>query len=256
MLRSFLKEYIAGLLSPTPIMGVLLLIGLTLLIKKKQSSFRYSYFLLLGFFSLTACNIVPDFLLNSYETSYPKFQFKANNSNSYPYIVVLGGGLVPSSQQPLSSQLTSQTLTRLVEGIRIHKLIPKSKIIFTGKGYTDFTEAMAMGLMAQQLGIKEDDILLESQSKNTHDHPQYLKHLLKGERFVLVTSALHMPRAMTYFKAAGLNPTPAPTQYILKGNYKGILNNIILYPSGENLAALDQMTYELWALLVAFFKTN
>jgi uncharacterized SAM-binding protein YcdF (DUF218 family) len=57
-------------------------------------------------------------------------------------------------------------------------------------------------------------MVLESQSRDTIDEVRALGALLGKERFVVVTSATHLPRAMAMFKHAGMNPIPAPTDYL------------------------------------------
>lgn len=256
MIKLFLKTYIAKLMSPTPIIGVLLLIGIFFLIRKNKKLFNFTYITLTFFFFLTSCNLIPDFLLNKYETIYPKFTLQSIEAQESPYIVVLGGGLDPTPQQPLSSQLSPQSLIRLVEGIKIHRQIPNSKLIVSGKGYAQMTEAKAMTKMAVQLGVNKNDIVQDPLSANTKEHPINLKTTLTNNPFILVTSALHMPRAMAYFKKAGLHPIPAPTEFILKGNYQGFLGNILIYPDGENLFALDKMFYEIWGYIVGYIKND
>jgi uncharacterized SAM-binding protein YcdF (DUF218 family) len=256
MIKLFLKTYIAKLMSPTPILGVLLLIGLYFLIKKRESLFKYTYISLSIFFFVTSCNLIPDYLLNKYETVYPKLAIKTIQGKIIPYIVVLGGGLDPAKHQPLSSQLRPQTLIRLIEGIRLHRLIPGSKLIVSGKGYANMTEAQAMGNMAIQLGVLKEDIIEDPLSENTKQHPINLKPIMNGGQFILVTSALHMNRAMAYFKKNGLHPIAAPTEFILKGNYRGFFSNILIYPDGENLFALDKLCYEIWGYLVGYIKND
>jgi uncharacterized SAM-binding protein YcdF (DUF218 family) len=59
----------------------------------------------------------------------------------------------------------------------------------------------------------------ETRSDSTAEHPANVKPLLRKEPFVLVTSALHMPRSMRSFHRAGMNPVPYPVDFLVQGNY-------------------------------------
>ena len=111
-----------------------------------------------------------------------------------------------------------------------------------------------MAKMAIELGVKPTAIIQDPLSSNTFEHTQNLKSILKQQDFILVTSALHMNRAMLLFKHQQLNPIPAPTQFLFKGDYNGPLANLRLLPSGDNFHAADMITYELLSLLYAKFK--
>jgi len=62
------------------------------------------------------------------------------------------------------------------------------------------------------LGIPAERVILESESVNTHDEAVIVRRMLteRGiERFVIVTSPLHMGRSLATFGAAGLHPVPS-----------------------------------------------
>jgi uncharacterized SAM-binding protein YcdF (DUF218 family) len=240
----FLRDYIGGLLTPTPLIEVLLVVGIFLLLRRKESA---KFFLLSGalVFILFGSNPLPEFLLNHTEMMYPTFNTEKSGKD-IKFVVVLAGGIAPYDGHPLTTQLTVATLTRVIEGIKIHREIPGSKIIFTGKGWASGTEAVMMKDIALRLGVDPQNIITEEESLNTHDHTQYLKTIIGSEKFVLVTSALHLPRAMRLFLANGYHPTPAPTQHILTGEYQK-LNMHFPFTTGDNLAAMDVWFKEFWA---------
>ena len=66
------------------------------------------------------------------------------------------------------------------------------------------------------LGVPKDRIVVEGQSRNTYENAREASELLaeRGiERVILVTSALHMPRALATFRATQLDVVPAPTDF-------------------------------------------
>ena len=71
-----------------------------------------------------------------------------------------------------------------------------------------------------RIGIDGARILLEEKSRTTSENAEFTKALLTpapGERWLLVTSAYHMPRAMGCFRAAGFDVTPWPVDYRTRG---------------------------------------
>lgn len=67
-------------------------------------------------------------------------------------------------------------------------------------------------------GVKPEDIIIESESRNTYENALYSKRLLDSLQFappyIIITSAQHMPRAIKVFKKAGFtNCIPYPCDY-------------------------------------------
>ena len=102
-----------------------------------------------------------------------------------------------------------------------------------------------MSNLALELGISKDDIILETASMSTFDEARFIKPIVRGERFLLVTSASHMVRAMALFKKFGMNPVPAPTGHLIKYDGKGFS----IIPGTENLLNSDALIYEYLALV-------
>lgn len=136
-------------------------------------------------------------------------------------IVVLGGGLSASEQ----ADETGQTIELGEASERVwfaSRLFHEGKaplIIMSGGGVTDpefFDESQAMSILAQNLGVPESALVLESSSRNTRENAHFTADLLheKGvNSILLVTSAAHMARAVYHFEAEGLTVFPAPTDY-------------------------------------------
>ena len=80
----------------------------------------------------------------------------------------------------------------------------------------DDSEARNMRLFLEDLGVPASAIIEEGGSVNTAENAQRIASLLKAanvDSIMLVTSALHMPRARNLFAKAGLNVIPAPTDF-------------------------------------------
>jgi len=127
-------------------------------------------------------------------------------------IIVLSGGSV--NQQYLGTH----TLNRLVQGIVLWRQGKAPNIILSGgpPKAGGIAEAYLMQDMARKLGVKEDRIFLEDKSLNTRENITYSADIMKKHgwrRALMVTSALHMKRALQLAKEQGLECLPAPAPY-------------------------------------------
>jgi uncharacterized SAM-binding protein YcdF (DUF218 family) len=202
-----------------------------------------------GFFS--------NHLLSSLENEYsPLTDLK--EVHGVKWIVVLGGGIVSDPKLPANGQISGSSLSRLVEGIRIHNNLKGSKLILSGGAVFDpVPEAKVLADVALSLGVGEENILLESVSKDTEDQAQNIQKIVKlheNERFVLVTSASHMPRAVALFRSFGMQPIPAPIDFWVK-NQSGI-NPMGFFPSSSGLRKMERVFHEYLGLAWAKLRTK
>lgn len=162
---------------------------------------------------------VPYLMVNTLEKKYnvlteiPEF-----DSASEVHILVLAAGHTDDESMPPNSQLSSGTLGRLTEGIRLYKKIPGSKLVLSGPGGKEgYTQADALFRTALLMGVDSVSILLMHKAENTAGEAKEYKNLFgAGHNLILVTSAIHMPRAMLIFKKEGFNPIASPTNFIIK----------------------------------------
>jgi len=163
------------------------------------------------------------------------------------FIVVLPGGHRYWGGKGDLSRLERKTFVRLFEGVQYWKQFPEATMVFTGTPQ----EVEPMARLAESMGVAADKILLEKQSKDTKDHPRFLRSTLQGKNFLLVTSAVHMPRSEALFRGQGLNPTAAPTDF----NFVPIFpfSTAKLVPTVGNLLITDEAFHEhigiVWAAM-------
>lgn len=139
-------------------------------------------------------------------------------------IIILGGfedGWVTAGRGSLHVNMAAE---RLTEGVRLARAFPDARIVFTGGSGTLWRKGeVATGPVSdylQSLGIAPERIVLEGKSRNTHENAVYTKELLDpkpGERWILVTSAYHMPRAMGVFRKEGFDVIPYAVDYRTRG---------------------------------------
>lgn len=134
---------------------------------------------------------------------------------SYPTadaIVVLGGGWYGWVSRP-DVQLDDMKYSRLAEGARLYLAGRAPRVILSGGGEGERTEARNMARGADRLGIPAQALLLEEHSTDTEGNARYTAQLARRngvQSILLVTSALHMPRASQLFRNAGLAVVEAP----------------------------------------------
>jgi uncharacterized SAM-binding protein YcdF (DUF218 family) len=95
------------------------------------------------------------------------------------------------------------------EGVRLWKQSPKCRLVLSSG-----EAAVRMCSVARDLGVPAECIVLETRARTTEEQAAALKPLLLGERFILTTWALHMPRALRVFRCAGLDPIPAASDFL------------------------------------------
>ncbi|MFD1803016.1 envelope biogenesis factor ElyC [Mixta tenebrionis] len=204
-----LKKIVGGLLLPLPLLLLLMAAGILLLWftrwQKSGKTLVSAAWVILFALSLQP---VADSLLRPLERQYPTRNAAAN----IRYIVVLGGGYTWNSKWAPSSNLISNSLSRVTEGVRQWRLNPGARLIFTGGAAetNPVSNAEAAAAVALSLGVPEQDIIRLDWPRDTDDEARAVKKMVGEQAFLLVTSANHMPRAMAFFRHQGLAPLATP----------------------------------------------
>ena len=132
-------------------------------------------------------------------------------------VVVLGGGAGTFVQSGAAlGALTAGSLLRALEGARVYKLIQARQVIVSGgiprPGLQLQPESEMLRDALIKAGVPADCIVQDPEARTTREHPQTagsILHRNQVSRFVLVTSPMHMRRAMAVFRAAGFDPVPS-----------------------------------------------
>ena len=256
-----LKKIISAFLYPLPISLSLSFLGLYLLwftTKQKVGKILVSVGLVL--LTLFSYHFVAVKLLRPLERQYDVFEMNDYMSSVMPntgneaaikFVVVLGGGQTIDPKLPLLSQMNTAPVVRLMEGIRIYRKFPGSRLLLSGGGGGQVTEAEVMARVAREIGVPEKDIILETKSKDTRDEALFIKPMIGNEPFVLVTTASHIPRSMALFKKLGMNPIPSPIGHSVKDGPG--LSHYSFFPSSRNIYKAELAIHEYlgmtWAKL-------
>jgi len=244
------KKIMAYFLFPFSISFFIMLSGIILLwFSRKQKNGKI--FVSIGFIFLAVFSIslIPEILLKSLEDQYLPFDSK-DAALGVKWVVVLGGGHISDPKLPITSQISEASLVRLVEGIRLHKKLLQSTLLLSGGSTFDpLPNALIMAKVALELGVDDKSIVLETISKDTKDEAVHIKKIVGKDKFVLVTSASHMPRSMAIFSKMGMQPIPAPTNHkILK---KQGVSPFIFFPNAESILIAKRAFYEYLGLIWA-----
>lgn len=247
----WLKKQIAAFLLPLPLALVMIVIALLLFLIRRAKITRWVCMMIaILVLCIFSSPLISNRLLNQLQHQYSALLEPPNDVDQ---VVVLGGGVAGNKNYPPNLTLGAASLSRLIEGIRLFKLLainhPDAQLILSGgHAYRSFpTEAGTMSNTAVMLGVDRNNILLENGSQDTHDEALFLKKLVKEKPFVLVTSAYHMPRAIALFEKQGMRPIAAPTQFF---NRKCHGTSCYL-PSTYSLVSSDIAIHELLGMLWA-----
>ncbi len=162
-------------------------------------------------------------------------------------IVVLGGGSCSDQALPLSSQLTESSLIRLTQGISLFNQTDSIPLIVTGGAVLDTVAIAALQRrMAISLGVDSLRIFMADSALDTEMEAQHVKKMVKSNKVVLVTSAMHMPRAAALFRKAGLEPIPSPTHYEYSNSP---LTPGDFFPSGQNMQNASTAAHEYLGMI-------
>ena len=245
------KKLISQFFLPVPLCLELFIIGLVLLLfTRKQRAGKLIISIGVILFTLLSYEVIPNILLKPLEYQYSSLMLTTPSDPttddivpSVKWIVVLGGGDIPGPKIPVTSQLSEASMVRLIEAVRLHNRIPESKLVLSGG------EAETLSRVAKAIGINQEDLVLENDSKDTEEQARLIKPIVGNEEFILVTSAAHMPRSMALFKKLGMQPIPAPTNHLTYES-QGI-NPGSFFPSSGGLRKVESALHEYLGLVWA-----
>jgi uncharacterized SAM-binding protein YcdF (DUF218 family) len=245
-----LKKTVTLLLMPMSLCLGALAVGILLLWVRRRIRATKTV-LTLGILVLAALSFsaVADQFIKPLALWYPPL-LDISGMKDVKWVVVLGGGHTSNPALPPNAQIGNSSLARLIEGIRIHRALPENKLILSGGAVFDpVPEAKTMAAVARMLGVSPDDMVLESLSKDTGQQAQFVQGIIQNDRCILVTSAIHMPRAMLVFEQKGLRPIPAPTEF---GDWmQKETNPYRFFPRAGELRKVEAALHEYLGLLWA-----
>ena len=172
-------------------------------------------------------------------------------------IIVLGGGITADVADARGEPVLNEAGERLTAAATLARAYPQAKVIFSGG---DAGLIRSLGIEApwalrllRDLGVPEYRLVAEDRSRNTVENAIYSKELAapkKDERWVLITSAYHMPRSIGIFRRAGFEVEAYPVDW----RTRGMSDALRPFPSiGDGLRRTDTAVREWVGLFVYWF---
>jgi len=139
-------------------------------------------------------------------------------------IVVLGGAITPDVSAARGAVALNEAAERITAAAALARRYPNARIVFSGGSNAVLADRIAEAPFAveelEALGVAHDRITAEEQSRNTIENAVFSRLIAQpkpGERWLLITSAYHMPRAIAAFRAAGFAVEAYPVDWRTRG---------------------------------------
>lgn len=138
-------------------------------------------------------------------------------------IIVLGGGIEAGLSEARAQVIVNDAGERPIYLADLARRFPAARLVFSGgSGFVGggIAEADIVSRQADTIGVPRTRLILENRSRNTRENATFtaaLVHPKPGERWLLVTSAWHMPRAVGCFRQAGFAIDAFPVDYRTRG---------------------------------------
>lgn len=248
---------IIGLLTQ-PMLWVAAILAIALWCSRSHA--RTSKWLILAaiFFTLgLGLTPLPDMAIRNLERQYPEIPLTQDLSGYYG-VVVLGGALEPGhvAQSHLQPVLNSSA-ERMTAAVALARAFPHLKIVFTGGEGMYFgtgpSEAHRALTFFSSMGLPASRVLMESDSRNTYENAVMtarLPGINTQQKWLLLTSAWHMPRSMATFRKAGWNVSAYPVDY-----RTGDTTPWTYYDTARGIDRWDLLLHE-WLGIVAYRLTG
>lgn len=185
--------------------------------------------------------------VNQCYVAYERPQTKLDQP--YTWCIILGGGMM----RPGEGYRTGETADRFVQPLLLYKKGLIKKLLITGgdvniKGLKidDTKESKKVKEILIAMGVAEKDIYLEEKARNTRENAVNTKRMLApflAEKMVLVTSAMHMPRAAACYRKEGFHVVEFPADIKKKDTPSGILDLVV--PQERNLSKFAELIREI-----------
>lgn len=215
----YLLSKIAGMLAePSTLLLLVSLIGL-LMTLRFEHSLRGKTLLCVGVGGLVACAVLPigTWLLRPLENRFPA---------PYPMpgrvdgIVLVGGAVDVDESTDRGAPAFNDAAGRMTAFAALARRYPDAQLVFAGGNADPWaqkrTEAHVAREFAIAMGIDHQRFIFEAHSRNTRENAEFSRHLVTlkpGQRWLLVTSAADLPRAVGCFRAVGWPVIAVPADY-------------------------------------------
>lgn len=201
----FILSKTAGFfLLPSNLLIVLALAGVVLMAtrwRRAGTRLTVASVILLALAGFTPIGLL---LENALENRFPRWDPARGAPDG---IVILGGALDPVATRVRGAPALNDSAERVTAIATLARAYPNARIVYSGGDASlranAGPETDALYPLLDSFGVSRDRVLLESRSRNTAENAIFSKELAQpkaGERWLVVTSAFHMPRAIGCFR--------------------------------------------------------
>lgn len=209
------------------------------------------YGLTFALFLASACGPLPKWLLIHLQAPYAVRQDVGWTQRNA--IVLLGAG---TARVAVTDHVEPTIFAdgRIIEAYTLYRSCKQAagncKLVVSGGDayHNGMSEADSYAAVLQSMGVDQSDLILETRSMNTWQNAQFVQPLLNAyqpQRVVLVTSAVHMDRALAFFAHFGMTPIP------VRGDYADV--RLTWRPDTWNMALTDIALHEYVGVLTYHF---
>jgi uncharacterized SAM-binding protein YcdF (DUF218 family) len=247
-----LSKIVPFVMLPSNFLFIAGLLGLLLLTTRfRRAGMRL---LIVSFILLVLVGILPvgNLLVQPLERRFPVW----DPAHGVPDgIVVLGGALNPLLSRIYGAPQLNGSVERVTVIPLLARTYPHARIIYSGGDASlladEGREANYLYPLLDSFGVPRERVMLEDRARNTYENAVFTKQLMQpkpGERWLLVTSAAHMPRAIGCFRRAGFAVEAYPVDWNTRPG-------VTLWPGSHiahGLQILDFAAHE-WTGLLAYW---
>jgi uncharacterized SAM-binding protein YcdF (DUF218 family) len=217
-----LSKTIGIMLLPTNFLIGAGLLGAILLATRLARLGRRLLVISVALFAICGFSPLGNWLLYPLEARFPVWDAARGAPDGF---VVLGGPIQPELSLAHDTAVFHGSVDRMIATAALALRYPRARIVYSGGNdnlvfddkakETDYARAVF-----EKLGVSGERLMMEGRSRNTQENAEFSKALASpknGERWLLVTSAYHMPRSVGVFRKAGFAVEPYPVDWRMGG---------------------------------------
>jgi uncharacterized SAM-binding protein YcdF (DUF218 family) len=241
---------------PSNTLLVIGLIGGVLLFTRRWRLGRACVIVSLLLFAILGWSPLGNILILPLEERFPPWDAARGAPDG---IIVLGGTVSPDISAARREPALHEAAERVTAVAVLARRFPAARIVYTGgSGSLIFSSAVEADFVLplfESFGIGREQVLLERRSRNTVENARFTKELVQpkpGERWLLITSAYHMPRSIGVFRRQGFPVEAYPVDWRTQGR----ADAFIPFPSvSGGILRADTAVHE-WAGIAAYWLTG
>jgi uncharacterized SAM-binding protein YcdF (DUF218 family) len=203
---------------------------------------------------------LPNALLPRLEKDYPPLATRPLQEANPRLIVVPGMGIHSLSNAPANLRFPDEFIMRLLEAVRIHRLLPGSHLLVSiSNPELDVEEKQrVLAEFLGILGVDPQQASVVTGCRDTEEEMRAFQRQAGTNTVCLVSSGANLPRAMLLARRHGLKAVASPSSWHgpsrLAAGSAGF-SVVNLFPSAEHLGATELAFYEYLGLTFEHLKS-